>query len=296
MTSRSSFRKIGIVVNKNKPSALKLLKELKSWLAARSLSAADTTSSSLKEVMQDANLMICLGGDGTILYLATHMKKKSIPVLGINLGSLGFLTEVKQNEMFDELKTYLSGRALIEERLMISCEAKSSKIKKTVEFTALNDIVVSREGLSRMVSVEVSVNEETLTHFSGDGVIVATPTGSTAYSLSAGGSVVHPKLEALIVTPICPHASSLRSMVLSARERISVRLRSKVPRQAQDDGERSRTSGESKALLTADGQENLEIDDSYVIEITRSSTPLKLVKSSKRNYFVTLRENFKFPV
>ena len=141
--------------------------------------------------------------------------------------------------------------------------------------------MISREGLSRILHLEIHVSGEKLTSFSGDGVIIASPTGSTAYSLSAGGAVVHPKLEALIITPICPHASALRPIVVSASEKILVKMHA--------------SRGMGKALVTADGQENLEIDDSYTIEVMRSNVPLKLVKSSRRSYFATLRKNFKFP-
>jgi NAD+ kinase len=146
---------------------------------------------------------------------------------------------------------------------------------------ALNDMVISREGLSRLLRLDVLVGAEKLTGFAGDGIIVSTPTGSTAYSLSAGGAIVHPKVDALVITPICPHASALRCLVVDQNEKITVRIRS--------------SQGPAKALLTADGQENVEIDDSYSIEITRSGKRLKLIKSSKRSYFATLRENFKFP-
>jgi NAD+ kinase len=231
--------------------------------------------------LSGSELIICLGGDGTILGVASHMKEHSIPILGVNLGSLGFLTEVKETEVFEELNSYFLGSFSLEERLMIACSARSEKAKKERRFVALNDIVVNREGLSRLLHIEVCVAGEKLTSFAGDGVIVATPTGSTAYSLSAGGPIVHPKLDNLIVTPICPHASALRPMVVGGDEKISIRL------QNIHEGD--------KALLTADGQENLEIDDTFNIEITRSSVPLRLVKSSKRSYFATLRENFKFP-
>jgi len=274
-------KKIGIVVNLKKAGASELLTKLRVWLSKRDAEVQDTIAHSTEEVLRDASLVICLGGDGTILSLASHMREQSVPVLGVNLGSLGFLTEVKENEIFEELNTYFMDQSEIEERLMLACWARSETTKKDRRFTALNDIVVSREGLTRLLRVDVYVNTEKLTSFAGDGVIVATPTGSTAYSLSAGGAVVHPKLEALIITPICPHASALRSMVVSGDEKISVKI------QTDRQGE--------KALLTADGQENLEIDDSYTVEITRSNTSLKLVKSSKRSYISTLRENFKFP-
>ena len=275
------MKKIGIIVNQNKPGAKDLLPKLCDWLAKRENEVMDTTSHAIDEVLKDAALVICLGGDGTLLSVASHMKESSIPVLGVNLGALGFLTEVKQEEVFEELGAFFMGSSVIEERLMLSCTAFSAKAKKERRLMALNDIVISREGLSRILRVEVQVSKEKLTNFAGDGVIVATPTGSTAYSLSAGGAIVHPKLEAIIITPICPHASSLRPMVVAASEKISVRIQN--------------ISASSKALLTADGQENLEIDDSYTIEITRAATPLRLVKSSRRGYFASLRENFKFP-
>ena len=273
--------KIGIIVNKRKEGAIKLAGELSGWLKKRDHHVTDTMSAPMESVLTGADFVICLGGDGTILSVAAHMKQQSIPVMGINLGRLGFLTEVKQEEVFEELNAHFIGQSMIEERLMLSSSAKSESSKHERRLVALNDIVISREGLSRILRLEVRVSGEKLTSFAGDGVIIATPTGSTAYSLSAGGSIVHPKLEGIIITPICPHASSLRSMVVSANEKISVRL--------------SEVDASAKALLTADGQENFEIDDSYTIEITRSNTPLRMIKSSKRSYFSTLRENFKFP-
>jgi NAD+ kinase len=278
----STVQKIGIVVNTKKPNAEKLLGELKSWLSKRSVELKDTTQASFEEVAEDASLLICLGGDGTILRVASQMKERPIPVLAVNIGSLGFLTEVKTAEMFDELQTYFLGKSQIEERLMLSCFARSEEARKERRFQALNDVVVSREGLTRLLRVRVDVGKETLTNFWGDGVIVATPTGSTAYSLSAGGAVVHPQLDALVITPICPHALTLRSLVVRADERITIRI------QCDREGER--------AVLTADGQENMEVDETTAIEITRSSIPFRLVKSSRRSYLETLRENFKLPV
>lgn len=273
--------KIGIVVNQKKAGAVKMLGELTEWLRKRDYSVCDSVAYPMSQVLDGSELIICLGGDGTILSVAGQMKEKSIPLLGVNLGNLGFLAEVKQDEIFEELKAYFVGQSKIEERIMLSASAKSDSIKKERRLVALNDIVISREGLSRMLRVEVKVTGEKLTSFAGDGVIIATPTGSTAYSLSAGGAVVHPQLEAIMVTPICPHASALRSIVVAASEKISVKIQS--------------TNQPGKALLTADGQENFEIDDSYSVEITRSNTPLRMIKSSKRSYFATLRENFKFP-
>lgn len=273
--------KLGIFVNQNKKGALELLGRLRDWLTKRDVAVQDTTSESIDEIMKDAGLLICLGGDGTLLSAAGFMKERSIPILGVNLGSLGFLTEVKENEIFEELTAYFLGQARIEERLMLSATARSEKNKTERRLVALNDMVISREGLTRLLRLEVQVSGENLTRFAGDGIIVATPTGSTAYSLSAGGAIVHPKLDVLMVTPICPHSLALRSIVLGGNEKITVKI--------QTDRKNER------ALLTADGQENLEIDDSFIVEIMRSSTSLKLVKSSKRSYFATLKENFRFP-
>ena len=276
------MKKIGIVANPRKTGAAELVPKIKDWLGKRECRVSDTYSEPVETVLEGADLIICLGGDGTLLSAAGHMRMKSIPVMGVNLGALGFLTEVKQGEIFEELSAFLSGVSSVEDRLMLSCTVQSRKTRLERRLLALNDIVISREGLSRILRLEVRVSGEKITGFAGDGMIVATPTGSTAYSLSAGGAVVHPKLAAILLTPICPHASALRPIVVSADEKISVCIQSG----SQDS---------IKGLLTADGQENMEIDDSFNIEITRANTPLKLVKSSKRSYFETLRENFKFP-
>ncbi|MDP3919833.1 MAG: NAD(+)/NADH kinase [Candidatus Omnitrophota bacterium] len=275
------IKKIGVVVNQRKVGAAKFLPKLRDWLQARDIEVSDTTQDELNAVLKGTSLVICLGGDGTLLSLAGRMKDKNVPVLGVNLGSLGFLTEVKEVECFDELENVLSGKSQIEERLLLSCTVKEKNQESSREYIALNDIVVSREGLTRLLQLEIYVGGEKLTRFSGDGVIVATPTGSTAYSLSAGGAILHPWLEAFIITPICPHASALRSMVVSSEQQVSVRTI--MPRDA------------GKAILTVDGQEKIEIDDSLSVEVTRAATRLQLVKSSKRSYLATLRENFKFP-
>jgi len=276
-----SQKKIGIVANTSKTGAYELLARLTDWLTQRNVPVMDSTTQTVEVMIESCSLIICLGGDGTLLSVAGHFKEKSIPILGVNLGSLGFLTEVKQTEVFEELSAYLLDDYRTEDRLMLSCRAYSDKHGMERRFVALNDVVISREGLTRLLHAEISVSGEKLTAFRGDGVIISTPTGSTAYSLSAGGAVVHPRIEAMLITAICPHASALRSIAVGANEKISVKIRT--------------DRVEDRALLTADGQENLEIDDSYRIEITRANHVLKLFKSSKRSYFATLRENFKFP-
>lgn len=276
-----TLKAAGIVVNRNKEGALSLLEGLKKWFSSKNIAVYDTIQAPLESFLPKIGLVVCLGGDGTLLAAAGKMRRDSVPILGVNLGKLGFLTEVKQEEVYEELDHFCSGRSSIEERLTLLCRAVHKNPALCREFIALNDVVVSREGLTRMLHLSVRVGEEKLTRFSGDGVIVATPTGSTAYSLSAGGAIVHPSLSAMVITPICPHASSLRPMVVSSEEVISVFIDSGRP--------------DMKALLTIDGQGDLEIDAGYSIQVTRSTIPVRLVTSSRRSYIATLRENFKFP-
>ncbi|HOW87120.1 MAG TPA: NAD(+)/NADH kinase [Candidatus Omnitrophota bacterium] len=275
------MEKIGIIVNQKKKGAIELGEKLKEWLAKRDIPAKDSSSASIEELIEGSTFLICLGGDGTILSVVSRMKARVVPILGVNFGKLGFLTEAKADEVFEELNAYLHQKPLVDKRLMLSCTVKGKKNVQDRRFVALNDIVISREGLARILQLDVIISGEKFTSFRGDGLVIASPTGSTAYSLSAGGAVVHPKLEALLITPICPHALNLRALVIAADEKITVRIRTEHPNE--------------KALLTADGQEKIEIDDSYIVEVTRFHMPLTLVKSTKRSYLETLRENFKFP-
>ena len=286
MLVSSSVKSVGILTNPNKSNADQIRLNLRDWLSKRNVEILDVTEIPLEKMIPEADLFICLGGDGTILHLAGKMIDRVVPVLGVNVGSLGFLTEVRMEELYDELKLVFSGRFEVEERMLLSAAVKlnseNAKSEPERRFQALNDIVVNREGLTRYMTVQIEIGGERATRFSGDGVIVATPTGSTAYSLSAGGPIVHPSLDNLIVTPICPHASALRPLVLSGDESIRIRVDCENPSE--------------KALLTADGQSDVTIDHRSVIEVTRSMNRLKLVKSSKRSYFATLREKFKLPL
>ncbi len=278
-----SFNKVGILTSGSEKLEVEICrKNLLEWLGKRSIQVLDASQAGLDAVIHEADLMICLGGDGTILRLAGKMIERMIPVLGVNLGSLGFLTEVKVDEVFDELKTIFSGHYEIESRLMLSCIAKNEKTTGIQRrFQALNDVVINREGLTRYMMVDLKINSEPVTRFFGDGIIISTPTGSTAYSLSAGGPIVYPNLSEFIITPICPHAPAMRPIIISADKKIEIRITC--------DAEKER------ALLTADGQENLEIDNYSLVEVSSAPNRFPLIKSSKRSYFGTLREKFKMP-
>ncbi|MBI1977581.1 MAG: NAD(+)/NADH kinase [Candidatus Omnitrophica bacterium] len=285
MVGVSSIQRVGILTNPTKPNADELRQELCEWLEKRGTQVLDALKVPIEKIVSEADLFICLGGDGTILHLAGRMIDRMIPVLGVNIGSLGFLTEVRVEELYDELKLIFSGQCQIEERMLLSASVRWENARAGTEkerrFQALNDIVINREGLTRYMAIQIDIGGERATRFFGDGVIVATPTGSTAYSLSAGGPIVHPSLDHIIITPICPHASALRPLVVSGKEPVRIRITCNEARE--------------KALLTADGQTDVPIDNQSVVEVTRSISHFRLVKSSKRSYYATLREKFKLP-
>jgi len=276
------FQTVGIVINEKKQGANELLQELSSWLSKRESKVLASPSVSLDQILKEADLIICAGGDGTLLHVANRMIQRQIPLLGVNLGFLGFITEVKSAEVIEELKAIFAGHFETEERSMLSCHVRDEKTRDTRRFQSLNDIVINREGLTRYLKVEIRIGSEPFTSYSGDGVIVSTPTGSTAYSLSAGGPIVHPGLNAIIITAICPHVSSLRPMVVPGSEKIVARIICDHP-------------GES-ALLVSDGQDSMKVSEHHLIEVTQSTMKLALIKSSKRSYFETLREKFKIPL
>ena len=280
----TSIHRIGIITNSRKPNANQVREELLEWLRKRNVEVFDSIETPLEKTVPHADLFVCLGGDGTILHLAGRMIDRPVPLLGVNLGGLGFLTEVRSEELYEELKLIFAGEIDVEERMLLSARVWSfgeGKKRSEQRFQALNDIVINREGLTRYMTIKIDVGGECATRFFGDGVICATPTGSTAYSLSAGGPIVHPSLDSIVITPICPHASALRPLVVPGRESIRIQIKC--------------AGNQEKALLTADGQMDAQIDEQSTVEVTRSENRFKLVKSSKRTYFGTLREKFDFP-
>ncbi|OGW80683.1 MAG: hypothetical protein A3G33_08820 [Omnitrophica bacterium RIFCSPLOWO2_12_FULL_44_17] len=279
------MQQVAIYTNLSRPKADEARLRLCEWLAKRNIAIKELDEVFQESDIADADLIISLGGDGTILRLVSKMIRPAIPVLGVNLGSLGFITEVREEELYDELKSILLGQYEVEERMLLSATVRFGEgvenrgLERRLQ--ALNDIVVNREGLTRYMHVQVEVGGETAIAFYGDGVIIATPTGSTAYSLSAGGSIVHPSLDNMMITPICAHTSASRSLVVSGNQVVKIRIRC--------------DSDKEKALLSADGQVDLAIDHETVVEITKAENRFLLVKSSKRSYFGTLREKFNFP-
>jgi len=253
----------------------KLLEYLKkknlSYLMEESLARKINGSAGIprEQIPSQVDLVIVLGGDGTLLSIAHLAAQENIPVLGVNLGSLGFLTEVPVDEMLLTLDEYLAGNSkIVSARQMLEVESGNQ-----INY-CLNDIVINKGALARMVRLTIWVDEKEILIPRCDGLIIATPTGSTAYSLSAGGPIIHPRIPAMIIAPICPHTLSFRPMVISSESRIKIQLL---------------TAGE-RAYLTLDGQRGNLMQQNEAIAIKISDKEMQLISSPKRNYFDLLQE------
>ena len=283
-----SVRRIGIAVKPKKTEVEPILRELIGWLREQgrevlldpeAAAACPGCGPSLTraEVVAGADLVVVLGGDGTILSIARLMGAREVPILGVNLGSLGFLTEVTLPELFPALGSVLKDDFAVSRRLTLAARVRRGE-EPVGAYVALNDVVISKTGPSRIVELETFVNGEYVTTYRADGLIVATPTGSTAYCLSAGGPILYPTLPALVVIPICPHTLTNRPLVLPEGARIEVVQRS---------------AGEG-VHLTVDGQVDVGLHPRDTVTVARSPHSITLVKSPKLNYFELLRTKLRW--
>lgn len=233
---------------------------------------------SLDDVIRQSDMVVCLGGDGTFLKVARRVYMKQLPILGINLGNLGFLTEVDKNDIDLAMEQLFSNHYTLEDRMML--DAAIYRKDKEVEYDiALNDAVITRGAISRIIHVKTYINDVFVDSFPGDGLIVSSPTGSTAYSLSAGGPIVEPDTNLMLVTPICPHILYSRSFVTKAD--------SVVKAVVDEDYHHN-------AIVALDGQEGHEIRGGDSVEIRKSPYSIKLVKMNSRNFFNILRTKIYF--
>ena len=232
----------------------------------------------LEPVDHSCKCCIVLGGDGTLIRTSRVVSERSVPVVGINLGMLGFLSVVEKAETYSALDNILSGKYRVEDRLMIKAELPGINAVKGL--LALNDIVVTRSGRSRLISVCVKVNGVQAASFLGDGVIISTPTGSTGYNLSAGGPIVTPEAGLMIITPICPHSFNSRSIVIGGDDRISLSISGKDGTQREN------------AVITVDGQDVLEMDSDDELVISRHDKTAKLVRFEDTSFFEVLDRKF----
>jgi NAD+ kinase len=222
------------------------------------------------------DLVVVLGGDGTLLSV-TRNEVGDTPVLGINMGSLGFLTEHSADNLFPMLNKALEGRAVVQRRERLEVTVSSS-VREPTSARIVNDAVINKGALARMIVLSVHVDGEFVSHFRADGLIVSTPTGSTAYNLSAGGPILYPTLDAMVVTPICPHALTNRPIVLALDSVVEIRLEGPA----------------EKVYVTLDGQQGFPITDGDLIRVQRCPEPIHLITEPSRSYFQVLHHKLKW--
>lgn len=230
-------------------------------------------------IPSDTECAIVIGGDGTIINAAHDLLYTDIPILGINLGTLGFLAEIELHSIKDAMLDLIHGEYIVEERMMFETIYQPlPKVEmNTQSYFALNDVVVARSGFSRIICVGIYVNNSWVQDYRGDGVIISTPTGSTGYSLSAGGPIVTPKSKAIIITPICPHSFNGRSIVVSGEDTVEIRIRE------------SKKTQEEEAIVTIDGDMALNLAANDKIVIKKSELTTKLIRFQRQSFFDLLR-------
>jgi NAD+ kinase len=268
------IRRIGLIGNPEKPAAAEIIRKAERLIQRAGRKAfVDGDAASLAH---EVDLLLVFGGDGTMLGVAREIAGSSTPILGVNIGGLGFLTGVPSAELARALKCVWNGEFRFESRALI--EASGIGNKKKILASALNDIVVSRGAVSRLIALDVSVDDELITRYRCDGLIISSPTGSTAYSLAAGGAVVLPTAEVFAMTPICPHALSNRSIILPLSSKICVKAISPLP----------------ATILSADGQLIGELDAGDEIIIRRSRRAIRLMHLADSSFFEALRHKLQW--
>jgi NAD+ kinase len=292
MTPRTISR-VGLVAKERVEAAARVLVELAGWLEARGLQPvfetyaaqlAGITSGpeivSKEELPSACDLIVLLGGDGTLIGMARRVARAGadVPIAGVNFGSLGFLTEITLDDLYPSLEGVLEGRAPIEERMMLHAKVLRGSRCFTDELV-LNDVVITKAALSRIIELSVSIGPDRVMHVRADGLIVATPTGSTAYNLAAGGPIVQPVVDALLLTPIAPHMLTNRPLVVTGTSTISVE-----PNMNAND----------EVFVTFDGQSGHALQAEDVVTIERATRPLCLVRSAQRSYFDVLKQKLKW--
>jgi NAD+ kinase len=281
----SAIRTVGLVAKYQEPKAAEMVRWLVPWLKQRGkrvlvengLVRTAAISCTKKEMAAKADLIVSLGGDGTLLNIAPLVERPDVPILGVNLGGLGFITEVAADELESVLTKTLEGDYETEKRMTLEVRVQS-KNGKVHRFRVLNDAVIAKGARSRIIHLETYIGDDFLCTYRADGLIISTPTGSTAYSLAAGGPILEPALGAIILTPICPHTLTHRPIVVPSTPAIHVTLRS---------------SGDT-VILVPDGQQGVRLDNGDKVEARDYGLPVSLIKIPSRSYYEILREKLKW--
>ena len=291
--TKASIKRVGIVVKPHQPDALKTLCGVVEWLAEREIllvggpeiererieheTGCAVESLDHEELAGSVDLMLVLGGDGTMIATARMLGDKEVPVLGVNYGGLGYLAEFRVEELYTALESILEGNYRIDTRVMLRVQLMRGD-KEVARTRVLNDVVINKSALARIIEIEANLNQQFVNSFRADGLIVSTPTGSTAYNLSAGGPVIYPSMNAVVITPICPFTLSNRPLVVPDDAVIELCLKTHT----------------EDAAVTLDGQVGfpLEVEDRVVIR--KSRTTFQLVQPMNRNYFEVLRDKLRW--
>ena len=267
-------RRVGIVHKRTSPEAAACAAAAAEYLRSRALEVLVDE----EDVGRRADLLLVLGGDGTLIHAAGLLDGRPAPILGVNMGSLGFLTEVPQAELYQAVEHVLSGRAECSERMKLRVHLhRGGKGERVIDREVLNDAVIAKGTLSRMAEFEATCSGEYVTSYKADGIIVATPTGSTAYSLAANGPILYPSMRGVILAPICPHTLTQRPLVLPDDQMVTITLVS-----------------ESEVYLTLDGQSGVRIHRGDLVEIKQSHNRVLLVRNPQIGYFGILRAKLKW--
>jgi len=288
MAPEKAFQTIGILSRPRREQLSAVVPPLLKWLEARGIKTVvdEETAAALqagskgqpRSAVADASqLLLVLGGDGTMLAAARLAAPRRIPILPINMGSLGFLTSFTLDELYPALEETVSGNSSISQRVMLQAElVRAGSVIESQR--ALNDVVIHKGALARMIQLELSINSDFVCRYRADGLIVSSPTGSTAYSLSAGGPIVHPGVEAFVITPICPHMLTDRPVVVRDYCCLEVKL-----------------NGDTESVyLTLDGQRGVPLEPTDIVRVTRAQEQLQLIQPPKKPYFEILRNKLKW--
>jgi len=280
--------RVGLVAKPDAPEAPALLLRLVEWLTSRGLTVsleketaglvptASAAAVRKSDLPGQSDLIIVLGGDGTLLSMARAVGDLGVPLLGINLGGLGFLTATTVEEAVAAVDAYLGGRMAIDERMMLA--ARIVRRGQAVgEYAALNDVVITKSAMSRIINLEVSVQGEYATAYRADGLIISTPTGSTAYCLSAGGPILFPTMDAVVIVPIASHTLTNRPIVLPGHQRIEVTLKT-----------------DQDVMLTVDGQIGVNLNEHDTVQVQQAASRIRLVRFPRTDFFSVLRTKLKW--
>jgi len=289
----SSITRIGIVLKPHQPEALKTICELVVWLAERDIKLVGgpevereqiehQTGCPVDEINSerlagDVDLILVLGGDGTMIATARMIGDQEVPVLGVNYGGLGYLAEFRIQELYSALESILAGNYRLDKRVMLAVELRRGDTSVT-STRVLNDVVINKSALARIIEIEAYLNHQFVNSFRADGLIVSTPTGSTAYNLSAGGPVIFPSMNAVVITPICPFTLSNRPIVVPDSAEIELLLK----------------TDHEEVALTLDGQVGFPLKVEDRVSIRKSRTAFNLIQPSNRNYFDVLRDKLRW--